>query len=259
MKYWLIGCGILLLIVIVLGVFTVHYFVTHFQEMKQEFEEVAAEYHELEAAYPFKKPTDNIVTTVQMGRFVRCRKELAYGVQEMLDRFEDEETSGLDKLGMLFNMFPAIGKHHVNALGDVQMSPIEYHWLLNQVLLMLRYAESPKAPEGLKDLRNAYNLLPSEGHPGAGMGGVDWNYGDPDNDPKKLIPQVDPEQILIPEQSIQAMLDHGEGLKETMFLFLHFDPIFINAYLEIRKEARKGAFEEMDPGRVTPESEEEEE
>ena len=107
MKYWLIGCGILLLIVIVLGVFTVHYFVTHFQEMKQEFEEVAAEYHELEAAYPFKKPTDNIVTTVQMGRFVRCRKELAYGVQEMLDRFEDEETSGLDKLGMLFNMVMA--------------------------------------------------------------------------------------------------------------------------------------------------------
>lgn len=241
MRFGLIGCGVVLLILVVLAFLAGDYLVGHWKEMNKKLEEIATDYRRLEKEFPFDKPANATVSPEQAARFAECRKLLLQRMERWHERMKQEDTSGFKKVtNLIFQGIPDIGKGHVEALEQVKMSPSEYFWLLNQLLLALRYAESPNAPAELKALRAEFDAL-SEKQTGTDTGddagqGKAWAYGDSNYSPRSLLPAVEASQIRIAPETIQAFLSQREALKSTFPLFLNFDGAFVNGYKEMKRK-----------------------
>jgi hypothetical protein len=142
------------------------------------------------------------------------------------------------------------------------MSPTEYVWVMNFVLSALRHAEGQEASPSLKALRAAFMRAASEVNfqrvqdpagPGA-QPGISFSEGDEEF----LLPSVDPTFLMLPKQSLQAIEDQAEGLKETMKVFFYFDNTFKSIYRSILQRAPADIQSGKEGGRtpVEPESSE---
>ena len=104
----------------------------------------------------------------------------------------------------------------------------EYVWILNHLLVALKYAEASGAPPPLKAFRSAFDRLLPEGatageyEPPSDR--MDWNYElGVYAQLKNLLPEIDPRFIRLPEEHLQAVLENLDDLTMTMDLFVHFD------------------------------------
>ncbi len=238
MRYWLIGCGLFVVICIILVIFGGHYIYKQLEQMTEELDEVKVQYIKLDDKYRFEKPDKSILSSEQVERFAACRETLKSNLENLTGLFEDEETSGFSKFSMSFDIPAEMGGIHIAALDETCMSPTEYYWISSQFLLILRYAEHPKALQGLKQLRKAFDsAFSSEGeNPSPAMENEQFSQFSVSKESigSSLLPRIDPEQILLSEESIQAILENKARLENTMSLFRFFDTAFSEFFPKIK-------------------------
>ena len=97
MRYWLIGCGILLAILIAVVVFFGAYFVKELQKVEGEFDQVSVRYGALEATYPFDAYPGKNLSEEQVARFVECRRDMMTPLQAWRDQLRDQDVSTFTK------------------------------------------------------------------------------------------------------------------------------------------------------------------
>jgi hypothetical protein len=262
MRQWLIGCGVVAALLVVLVVWGWNHISKEYEEISGRLDVVKAEYRRLDRDYAFQRPADGVLTSEQVGRFVACREALlqAPAYEKWFQPGTQEDPSLLDLFTRLGDMLSSLGGEHVKALGKVHMSPTEYLWILNQVLVVLRFAESPGAPQGLKDLRLAYDVLPEEEasrqrvlmeEERAGSNGDEststGNSGTIQSSwlqtMQGLLPSIDANHIALPDSMVQAVLDHRSGLEATLEIFLHFDASFKTVSRELAVDRARDSLE----------------
>ncbi|MHC4944184.1 MAG: hypothetical protein ACYTG7_14315 [Planctomycetota bacterium] len=226
MRFWLIGCGVVLVILIGLAFFFGNIFFRQVEESKGKEKEASILYQRLERDFPFEKPWGRTLTGEDLEKFVACRRQVLESIEAQFRMLEDEEISIFEEFTRSMDMFPSLTQTHSQALEKLQMSPQAYYWIMNQVLLALRFAEAYEAPQELKSLRRLLNQSKRgqddtlfETGPLGSVYSADtasitqWN----------LLPQIEPWQINMPPENIQAIVDHAQGLEETMEVFFLFD------------------------------------
>lgn len=232
MRFWLIGCGSLLVIVIVLGVVGYKYVKDATLEFKDDLEFVLGEYSALDLDFPFEKPQGGLLSADDYARFTRCRTILLDDLNEYFDEFEGEETPWKRKISLVVNMAPELGRFHVAALRKAGLSPSAYEWYVNHTFLVLRYAEHPEAPEGLKELRCDIENLSWEDNPfpdgpdESFAGGKDDSFAGGKDGLDEILPQVDAIYIRLPQENIDALLANADALRKTERV-IFFDIVFL--------------------------------
>jgi len=237
MRFWLIGCGSLLVIVIILGVVAFNYVKDAALEFKDDLDFVLTEYRTLERDFPFEKPEQGILSADDYGRFARCRQILLDDLDEYFGEFEGEETSWKKKISLVVNMATELGRFHVAALREAGLSPNAYEWYVNHTFLVLRYAEHPEASAELKELRRAIEDLSWEDNPLADDG--DEPFADGTGDLDEILPQVDAIYIDLPKENLDAVLAHADALKETERV-IYFDVVFLE--MKIHRDEAENEF-----------------
>lgn len=245
MKYWLIGCGILLVIAVILGGFGVYYVFKVGQEVGAKLQEIAKEYDQLDQEFPFLKPAEGLMESPQVARFVSVHRKVSDSFDLWENQLRSEETSWWTKVTSAVDMIPALAQSHVDALREQSQGPSEYLWTLDQILLVLKYAEIPEFPEELKA------QLPQDAHDQLRRIRTDYDklltdydqeptFGSTNQqDPTALLPSIDPSLVKMHAQNIQAVLDNAAGIRETVRIFFFYDLHFKNTYYGITRGAAR--------------------
>jgi hypothetical protein len=226
MRFWMIGCGVVVVIIIGLGVFFGNIFFRQVEESKGKESEASLLYTRLEKDFPFEQTWGRALTEQDLAKFVACRREVLRGIETQIQVLEDEELSFFEKLTRSMDMFPSLAQIHSQALQQQEMSARAYYWIMNQVLLALRFAENDEAPAELKKLRKLLDRPRESGddmvYETGPFGSV--YFADPAAVTQwNLLPQVEPWQIQMPPESFQAVISQAQGLEETMQVFFRFD------------------------------------
>jgi hypothetical protein len=232
MRFWLIGCGGLLLVFIIVAVIGGTYFYTEMKEMGTKFEALSVEYQALAREFPFHEPEDGLLTSDQVGRFATCRKAVLESFHVWFDQLEDEEVSFFKKIGDSLDYIPRIGQVHVDELRRVGMCAEEYVWVLEQFLLVLKCAEKPDMAQPVKELRLAFDNLPELRARGTKETIAEeseerkFSFSGDEHEFKQLLPPVDPAFVTLLPETVQAVVDHADELKSTLPLLVYFDSAF---------------------------------
>lgn len=242
MRGWLIGCGTVLVIGIGVAVFFGNMVYKQFKSSATQIDEAATSFQQLEQDFPFHKKEGQVLTKDQLDRFIACRQEVLAVVELHMDQWKDEETSMIDKFTLGMGIAPALARSHAGALQKNGMSPAEYFWIMNQILVVLRYGESSEAPAGIKELRQAFENPPRKG---ANDLGSEENMESFITESKsqvviELLPQIEPWQIRITEETVQAMLERSDALAETMAAFYYYDLHFKNTFSVVHDHHEDG-------------------
>jgi len=241
MKFWLIGCGVLLFIIIGLVIFGVYFIKTRFDETAEKLEETRVQYIELEKAHPFEKAPKMVLSVEQTSRFAACRQDLLVSLNETMSSFENEETSWLDKINLIFDIFPALGQDHIAALKKQSMPPSEYAWILEKVITGLKYAGREEAPDKLKELRKAFenasfemrnNQTETEDTGADGAVSIRTTSSAGVQGTGIQLSSEDPYDVDPGAETIEAIIQNADALIETAELFAKFDGSFLDLYYE---------------------------
>jgi len=247
LKYWLIGCGALAIIGIVVMVIVGSFVVGEIKDFVSEGEGVIVAYRELQQDFPFVKPEDGIFTPERYGQYIACRSATKEEARRHMEQLEDDDRSMKENLTFVLDLIPAVGQIHLATLRAAEMSPDEYDWYSQATLLALRYGEHPDAPEELKTLRlrlasnwddNQHSIVKTEEY---SMKSSSFSF-DQENQIDEfsdLLPQVDPLFIRLPEQIISAVVNHAEEIENSVDLFV-FDATFAQSLRRIEMEMRSG-------------------
>jgi len=134
-KVVLIGCGVVLIvgiIVIAAGGFFV-------RSKFKEFTEGAGDYEktnkELSQNYPFTPPANGVITEKQLQRFLAARKQIYAVYQRYEGEFKKLENKDRDLSVVTkgWSFWKDLRKEHANALQAQKMSPEEYRYIVNAV------------------------------------------------------------------------------------------------------------------------------
>ncbi|MFH1999403.1 MAG: hypothetical protein ABIK28_06965 [Planctomycetota bacterium] len=232
MRIWLIGCGTLLVIGIGVAVFFGNIVYKQFKESASKIDMAATSFQELEKLYPYEKQWNRPLTSEQVARFIASRRELLAVLNLHIEQWKNEESSVMQKFTLSMDIAPALAKTHVDALRKNHMSASEYFWVMNQVLVALRYGESEEAPPGLQALRQAFENPMDSGAANLDSGeNLDTFLTETRGQSIiSLLPQIEPWQIRITEDTLRSLLDNAEGLTETMAAFYYYDLHFKNTF-----------------------------
>jgi len=226
-RYWLIGCGALLIIVIVLGAVGYNMVKNFAQEYGSEVNFVLKEYRDLDRDFPFTPPADGVIGKEDYAAFIACRRDLLKAIGEHFEDFKKEETSWKDRISMVVNMIPKLGTAHVKALRKAGLSPAAYRWMVNLTLTALRYAERGDAPPELKTLRKDLDSLFKEDNPlkPKKSGPVAAEASDR-RKLEDILPGMDPLFISLPPEDIALITANADGIRDTEKVFF-FDASFL--------------------------------
>ena len=227
MRYWLIGCGSLLLIVIVLGVIGYNWF----KDFAEEMQAVVVECEALNDEFPFEKPEDGVITKDFFSAYIACRRGLLDDFDGYIADLENDDTSFTKKVSMGVNMFSAMGGAFTASLRTQAMSPNAYEWLVSQTFLAIKYAEREDAPEELKQLHRALEAVfdgraNDDGEVKVSVGGASTG-----KTLKEILPNLDPNNISMPEENLAIIVENADALTETKNIF-----ILDHVLLEIMKK-----------------------
>lgn len=242
MRYWLIGCGSLLVIVMVLGYVGFRYIKGAAVEFRDELVDVTEAYAQLEEERPFERPAGGNVTDEKFQAFIACRQRMLVDTEAYFAEIEDDETSWRRKISLAFSLMTELGRFHLEALRETGLSPVEYAWYVDLTLLTLKYAEAPDAPSELQDLRRDMDELVSGGNTR-----IDKNQGefqlqmdfDQDDDLSHMLPRVDPRFLVLPPETVEVVVRNGSGLRKTAGL-IAFDAGYIEAITVLLDAHRDG-------------------
>jgi len=224
MRFWLIGCGSLAIIVIIFGVVGFKCVRDTFLDVRDDISFIVNEYKALDQEFPFEKPEDGILSSDEYARFTRCRTILLADLDAYFDKLEGEETSWRKKISLMVGMPSEIGRSHVEALREACLSPSAYEWFVNHTFLVLRYADHRDAPEDLKALKRDLEGLSWKDNPFAEERGD--TFSDDTVGLDNILPPIDPVFIRLPKENVEAVLAHADTLRKTGRV-IYFDATFL--------------------------------
>jgi hypothetical protein len=242
MRYWLIGCGSLFVIVLVLGYAGYRYIRGAAVEFKDELVDVTEAYARLEEERPFERPAGGVIADEKYLAFIACRKLMLADTEAYFAEIEDDETSWRRKISLAFSLMTELGRFHLAALRETGLSPVEYAWYVDLTLITLKYAESPDAPAGLRELRADIDELVSGEGARIRRDRDDMDvFADLDekDDLSRMLPRVDPRFLDLPAETVSIAVRNGSGLRETAALFA-FDAGFVEAIMVLLDAHRNG-------------------
>jgi hypothetical protein len=235
-RYWLIGCGTLVIIAGALAFFAFRFFKAEIDDLRVEMEHFLEELDALEREYSFDRPEDGIIPEDRYRDFLFCRRSLKRDIDAFITGIADDDLSIKERISMVFDMIPTFGNAYVRALRGAAMPPEEYGWYRDQTLLVIRYGEHPDAPAGLKDLRRDLDSLSEEDNPFRYGENVEIGEASEADSFADLLPDVDPLNINLPAANIETVLKSADAIRETKELFF-FDTGFSEAIESIKREA----------------------
>lgn len=144
MKSFLIGCGVVILILIVLGVGGVLYIRSAVKRVSAEMDGAQRSLVATNRDFPFQAPAD--------GKLAEDRLLVWFNVREqalMLEkkRTEQMRTGGFQAMKTAVNMIPAAFKEYETILREAKMSVSEYTWISGQVRGALKSRLAAKDPQ----------------------------------------------------------------------------------------------------------------
>ncbi|MCI0413198.1 hypothetical protein L0222_10420 [bacterium] len=134
-KVVLIGCGIVLvigIIIIAAGGFFVR---SKFKEFTEGTSDVEKTTKQLSQNYPFTPPANGVITESQMQRFLAARKQIfsVYKRYEGELKKLDKDKPDLSVLTKGWSFWKDLRAEHAKALAAQKMSPEEYQYIVNAV------------------------------------------------------------------------------------------------------------------------------
>ncbi len=227
MRYWLIGCGSLLVIVIVLGVIGFKYI----KGITEDVQAVVAECEELNNEFPFEKSEDGIISKDSYATFIACRRDLRNDFDDYIADLEDDDASFTKKFSLSVNMISVMGEAFIAALRAQAISPDTYEWFVSQTFLAIKYAEREDAPEELKELYGELETVFGRREKDNGNVTVTVGGNSTGKTLKEILPNLDSSYINIPEENLAVIIDNADALAETKNIF-----IFDHLLLEMMKK-----------------------
>lgn len=233
MRGWIIGCGVVLLIVVGIGLFFGNIVLRQFKEATGKVDEVTVDYQRLENDFPHEVTRGRNLTAEEVERFVNCRREVLADMKSLFLVLEDEELSGFEKMTRSLDIIPSLAVTHARALEEYAMGPSEYLWILNQVMLVFKYAEAEDASAELKSLSRILER-PEKSQAEFGPLYTPTYFPDsPEQVKADLLPQIEPWQINLSAENVEAVLANRAGLEETVLIFFCFDHYFKTTYSQL--------------------------
>jgi hypothetical protein len=155
MKKLLIGCGIVvLLIVVVVG--AIGFLVAQsvrgmFQMGRQTFQL----YADVNKEIPFKPPATNALSAVQVDRWLAVRKAMLPATEAFKGKLTGQKSKNpLTVLTLMTEQSSEVVKAHADALRAHKMSATEYFWIARRVITVLHGGDALKDPD-LKSIADA--------------------------------------------------------------------------------------------------------
>jgi len=144
MKTVLIGCGIILLIAIIVGVYLCYHVVQFTKDFTVEIADIEDQFKALNSEIPFVKPRNDLIPKDRFEIWIGVRHQLSNEIDAMGDLFEDFSLKSIP--GIKSKLFE-IAKVMVVELDTVSMSPQEYVWIMRQTVGVLTSGDARQVPE----------------------------------------------------------------------------------------------------------------
>lgn len=201
MKNVLIGCGVVLLIVIIIGFYLCYHVIRFTKDVTVEMAEIEDQIVTLNMKNPFVPPDDSLIQSDRFGIWIALRLHLSDEVDQVNELFQDFSIKAIPNIRQeLFD----IAKLMVSELDTLSMSPNEYIWIVRQVIGVLDSGDGRQNPE-LKSVIEAFDSLEKTGpHVQSGKGFDEIG-----------IP-VTSRQI---EKTIPILIQYRESLLQTVKVF----------------------------------------
>jgi hypothetical protein len=159
MKKVLIGCGIVVLLVIVAVGAVGFIMVRAGKKMVESGQKMAQAYKETDRLFAFTPPAGEIVTGEQLDRWLAVRQKVLPSVAAFKKRFESQPGKNpFVVIGAVMEQSGQFVDAHVAALKDRKMSALEYFWIARRVFTALQSGDALKDAE-LKDVVAAFGKM----------------------------------------------------------------------------------------------------
>ncbi len=151
MRTLLLGCGAILLIVVI-GVGWVGWKgYTMVRQFGEGFEQVQLAYDHTDDQFPFNEPTDEVPSPEQLDRWLLVRQRMVEPVASFhlrLEQLEQNQVSvSVSGVADIIQLPITLGQEHVAALEAAGMSRREYTWIFNMVQATLVSDEARADPQ----------------------------------------------------------------------------------------------------------------
>ncbi|MFC1736771.1 hypothetical protein ACFL1X_11690 [Candidatus Hydrogenedentota bacterium] len=155
MKKFLIGCGVILLVLLVIVGLVSWKLYQLATETLQEAAEIAKEGQTLDKDFPFTPEQGQLLTAERLDAWLETRNKLAIRFSQVEDSLKDGGIGVILKFRE--ELFEVVSEH-IAALRTVSMSVDEYMWITAQVLGALNSGDGRSKPE-MKELVKAVDDL----------------------------------------------------------------------------------------------------
>ena len=159
MKNVLIGCGVVLLIVLIVGFYLCYHVVRFTKDVTVEMAEIEDQFTALNMQIPFLPPDDNLIRADRFDLWITVRLQLINEVDEVNELFQNFSIKAIPNIRQeLFD----IANVMVAELDTLSMSPREYVWILRLVVGVLKSGDGRQTPE-LKSVIDELDALEKKG------------------------------------------------------------------------------------------------
>lgn len=155
MRGLLIGCGVILLIGVILAGYFGYRAVKAVRGIATAAAQIQSDLAATNQDFPFAPPADGLVDEERFGVWMEARRDLAAASDELLGRFE-EGNNVWAMMGSMGDLFTKPGEAMVQALNSARMSVAEYQFIAGQVYGTLDNGDVRAMPEA-EALVSAYD------------------------------------------------------------------------------------------------------
>ncbi|MBI1852898.1 MAG: hypothetical protein HYR85_21365 [Planctomycetes bacterium] len=211
-KGWWIGCGVLVVIALVVVGIGVGFVVSRARDVAHGLEQAGDRYQALNREFPFVVPTDGRITEDEFARYLDARR----AIQATLAGEPGQENRGfLEGLRFLSSLPDQVSRVHEEALRRASLSLDQYRWVSRQIYTVI--AEEINRPDGdpsIVKLREAFEQHGRRSErPAFGL-----QMSTSRNDPFGGA-LLDLSWLRVPEETRALVRSHAGDLSETPDVF----------------------------------------
>jgi hypothetical protein len=208
-KKVLIGCGVIVLLCVILFITCSVVLVKGVKGMAESAQRIAEKYESTNSRFAFAPRDDQALTEAQLDRWLAVRDRMMPYANTFVSDLESEfEKNPIGAIKNMFKQAENFAIEHTKAMEIQEMSSDEYRWITEQALAVLS-SEEAAANQDMAPLMTEYNAVNSELQREQQ---IDLGY---------MSGYMTPEQI---QAAIPMLLQRQEPLTQTMRMFVadHF-------------------------------------
>ena len=241
MKKFLIGCGVVTLLVIVLFVGVLVFIGVKAKQTMAAYEQAADKVHQVQVDYPFDPPEDLAMSPDRFEAYLNVRDRTIDRftqigvVSEMIAASQEKrkpDVSAGDMIGLISKFPPAI-EDIAQILRTDEMSPAEYGYYSHTTLVTIKRA----ADDGNEEMADLWENLMEMAD------GIDSELRNNQNanvnvDLDRALRKI--EGLQVPDQNVQLILQPREEL-ESKPMAIMLELVIQEAYQDWQRQQRSAA------------------